>query len=72
MQTGRYKVDRNMCLNDGNLVLSVGDQFNITNVLEQDKIKMSYHDQYFIVDASILSIGSSPIKLTQQLIKRSE
>ena len=71
MQKGRYKVDRNMRLNDGNLMLSKGDQFNITNILEDDKVKVIFHDESFIVDDRVLVIGSSPLNLDQQLIKRS-
>ena len=69
MQKGRYKADRNMSLNDGDLMLAIGDQFNITNLLENDQVKLRFHDQSFIVDHSVLSIGSTPLDLSQALTK---
>lgn len=69
MQKGRYKVDRNMSLNDGSLMLAIGDQFNITNLLENDQVKVCFHAQSFIVDHSVLSIGSTPLDVSQALTK---
>ena len=59
-----------MRLNDGELMLCKGDQFNITNLLENDKVKVIFHDETFIVDNNVLAIGSTPLELNQQLIKR--
>ena len=69
MNKGRYRVDRNMRLNEGNLKLSIGDQFNITDLLDNNSVKVLFHNESVIVDQNILAIGSTPLNLKLQLTK---
>ncbi|NQY66054.1 MAG: hypothetical protein HRT38_20725 [Alteromonadaceae bacterium] len=71
MEKGRYRVDRNMRLNEGNLLLSIGDQFSITDLLDDNNVRLLFHNKSTIVDQDVLAIGSSHLNLNLQLITSS-
>ncbi len=67
MEKGRYRVERNMRLNEGNLLLSIGDQFSITDLLDDNNVRVLFHNKSSIVDQDVLAIGSTQLNLNLQL-----
>lgn len=67
MEKGRYRVERNMRLNEGNLLLSIGDQFSITDLLDDNNVRVLFHNKNSIVDQDVLAIGSTQLNLNLQL-----
>ncbi|NQY37271.1 MAG: hypothetical protein HRT37_20385 [Alteromonadaceae bacterium] len=67
MEKGRYRVERNMRLNEGNLLFSIGDQFSITDLLDDNNVRVLFHNKSSIVDQDVLAIGSTQLNLNLQL-----